>query len=81
MKRLKEFVIEADYFDGYEEKCENVKVKVCYHKDYISYGAKGNPDFLVTLKNWHRDKKYKELIKAKNEAKSYIYDILNLICC
>ena len=76
MKRLKEFVIEADYFDGYEKEYENVKVKVCYHKDYISYGAKGNPDFLVTLKNWHRDKKYKELIKAKNEAKSYIYDIL-----
>ncbi|ARJ57264.1 hypothetical protein [Campylobacter cuniculorum] len=70
MKRLKEFFIEACYFG------ENVKVKVCYHKDYISYGAKGNPDFLVTLKNWHRDKKYKELIKAKNEAKSYIYDIL-----
>ncbi|WP_276882751.1 hypothetical protein [Campylobacter cuniculorum] len=70
MKRLKEFFIEVCYFD------KNVKVKVCYHKDYISYGAKGNPDFLVTLKNWHRDKKYKELIKAKNEAKSYIYDIL-----
>lgn len=69
MKELKEFIIRKNDFLQQD-------ILGYYHKDYIRFGVKSNPDFLLTLKNWHRDKKEKELIKAKNKAKKFIYDIL-----
>ncbi|ARJ57265.1 hypothetical protein [Campylobacter cuniculorum] len=75
MEELKSFDIETNGFLRKESVCG------WYHRDYTNYKLEGNPDFLVTLKNTsfqdgqpHQNEE--TLNRAKDEAKSYIYDIL-----